>query len=176
MTSLPAQYAWLAGEGAPRMLVEALALFGTLEAPGAKDNPTILAWANEVGVGADYTHDEIPWCGLFMAIVAKRAGKVAPKEPLWALNWRGFGKPVTAPMLGDVMVKTRAGGGHVCLYVGEDADTYHCLGGNQTDQVCIRRFPKALGWAFRRPLYTVQPANVRRVYLAPSGVLSSKEA
>jgi len=176
MPTLPAAYAWLADEGAPRMLVEALALFGTVEGAGAADNPTILAWAKEVGVAADYTHDEIPWCGLFMAVVAKRAGKVPPSDPLWALNWRNFGRSVAAPMLGDVLIKTRAGGGHVTMYVGEDADTFHCLGGNQSDQVCIRRFPKELSWAFRRPTYVNQPANVRRVFLAPSGVVSTKEA
>ena len=175
MTTLPVQYAWLADEAGPRMVVEAVRLFGTLEAPGAADNPAILAWAEEVGLGRAYSHDKIPWCGLLMAVVAKRAGKVPPADPLWALNWRNFGVAVAAPMLGDVMVKTRAGGGHVCLYVGEDAAYYHAIGGNQSDQVCIRRFPKSLGWTFRRPIYVHQPANVRRVFLAPTGALSTKE-
>ncbi len=176
MSALPQAYAWLAKEPGPLMLLEALKLFGTLEAAGSADNPTILAWAKEVGVSADYTHDEIPWCGLFMAVVAKRAGKRAPADPLWALNWKAFGDPVFYPMLGDVMIKTRAGGGHVALYVGEDDDAYHVLGGNQSDQVCIRRISKSIAWVFRRPDYISRPANIRRVTLAPTGVVSTKEA
>lgn len=169
-------YSWLFEEPGPRMLVEARALLGTMEAPGKADNPTILGWAEEVGLDRVYSHDEIPWCGLFMAVVAKRGGKRPPADPLWALNWRNFGRSVDRPMLGDVCVKTRAGGGHVALYVGEDAETYHLLGGNQSDQVCIRRFPKTIAWTFRRPAYVHQPANVRRVFLAPDGAVSTKEA
>ena len=47
--SLPQSYLWLANEQGPRMIVEALKLFGTIEAPGKKDNPTIIKWAKEVG-------------------------------------------------------------------------------------------------------------------------------
>ncbi|BCM83732.1 hypothetical protein [Methylobacterium indicum] len=65
MGKLPAAYAWLAAETAPRVLVEALALFETKETPGAASNPAILAWAKEVGVGRDYVNDGIAWCGLF---------------------------------------------------------------------------------------------------------------
>lgn len=176
MSALPHAYAWLEKEPGPLMLLEALKLFGTVEVPGAKSNPTILGWAAELGLGKTYSSDDIPWCGLFVGVVAKRAGKAIPDTPLWALAWRGFGHAVAAPMLGDVCVKTRAGGGHVAIYVGEDATHYHLLGGNQSDQVCIRRFSKDIGWTFRRPNYRVQPANVRRVLLAPEGAISSKEA
>ena len=34
-------------------------------------------------------------------------------------------------MLGDILTFKRNGGGHVGLYVGEDKDCYHVLGGNQ---------------------------------------------
>ena len=68
---LPARYGWLAREPGPRMIVEALKLFGTMEKPGAANNPTIVAWAKEVGgeVADVYKADSIPWCGLFMAAV-----------------------------------------------------------------------------------------------------------
>jgi uncharacterized protein (TIGR02594 family) len=175
MTALPEQYAWLEREGAPRMLVEALKLYGVAEAKGAADNPVILEWAKEVGVSSEYDHDVTPWCALFLAVVAKRAGKEPPHDPLWALNWRNFGKSVPAPMLGDVLVFSRNGGGHVALYVGESADSWHCLGGNQGDRVCIvRKLKSDQHWA-RRPIYTTQPLNVRVVHLAASGGLSTKE-
>lgn len=177
MTALPAQYAWLSKEAGPKMLVEALKLFGTLEVPGPKDNPVILAWAAEVGLSRTYSHDSIPWCGLFMAVVAKRAGKAVVDSPLWALSWADFGKPVSGgAMLGDVLTSKRNGGGHVALYVGEDAGAYHCLGGNQSDRVCITRIAKSRLYRARRPDYSVQPANVRKVKLASTGKLSTNEA
>jgi uncharacterized protein (TIGR02594 family) len=175
---LPSRYGWLAREPGPKMLIEALKLFGTLEAPGAKNNPVIVAWAKEVGgeVGDVYKADAIPWCGLFMAVVARRAGKEPPKHPLWALSWSAFGTHVDRPMLGDVLAFARSGGGHVTLYVGEDGEAYHCLGGNQSDTVCITRIAKGRLYAARRPLYRVQPDNVRVVHLAASGELSRDEA
>ena len=174
--ALPAQYAWLSAEDGPKMLVEALKLFGTLETPGTKDNPTILAWASEIGLAKTYSHDSIPWCGLFMGVIARRAGKDIPDSPLWALSWADFGKPAVKPMLGDVLTFKRNGGGHVALYVGEDSSAYHCLGGNQSDKVCFTRIAKSRLYKARRPLYNVQPANVRKVGLASNGKLSTNEA
>lgn len=87
MTALPSAYAWLAKEPGPRVLLEALALFGTRETPGAASNPAILAWAKETGLARDYTNDGIAWCGLFVAVVTKRAGFEPIAAPLWARNW-----------------------------------------------------------------------------------------
>ncbi|WP_424630046.1 TIGR02594 family protein [Bradyrhizobium sp. SYSU BS000235] len=173
---LPAEYAWLSKEPGPKMLLEALSLFGTLEGPGAKDNPTIMAWAAELALSKTYSHDSIPWCGLFMAIVAKRAGKQPVDSSLWALSWADFGKLAPVPMLGDVLTFKRNGGGHVALYVGEDFGAYHCLGGNQSDKVCITRIAKSRLYRARRPDYQAQPDNVRKVMLASSGKLSTNEA
>jgi uncharacterized protein (TIGR02594 family) len=127
---LPAAYAWLAAEAGPRVLVEALALFGTKEVPGTASNPAILAWAREVSVAGAYTNDGIAWCGLFAA-VAKRSGFEPVANPLWARNWLTFGTKASTPALGDILVFSRpGGGGHVGFYVGEDATAYHVLGGN----------------------------------------------
>jgi uncharacterized protein (TIGR02594 family) len=174
--ALPAAYAWLRDETGPRMILEALKLFGTLEAPGARDNPTIIGWAREVDLIKTYSHDSIPWCGLFMAVVAKRAGKPIVDSPLWALSWSDFGRASPVPMLGDVLTFKRNGGGHVALYVGEDASAFHCLGGNQSDRVCITRIAKSRLYRARRPAYNVQPDNVRKVTLAANGKLSTNEA
>lgn len=174
--ALPAQYAWLAKEAGPKMIIEALKLFGTVEAPGPKDNPAILAWAAELGLSKTYSHDSIPWCGLFIGIVAKRAGQKVVDSPLWALSWADFGKPTTGAMLGDVLTFKRNGGGHVGLYVGEDAGAFHVLGGNQSDQVNITRVAKSRFYRARRPLYNVQPANVRKIKLVSNGKLSTNEA
>lgn len=177
MSSLPSKYNDLARAVSPKMLVEMIKLYGTLEAPGTKDNPTIMAWAKETGIKG-YTHDSIPWCGLTMAVVSKRAGYEFPKHPLWALDWLNFGYPVDRPMLGDVMVKSRDGGGHVTMYVGEDDKNYHCLGGNQSDSVNVTMIPKSARWkGFRRPIFKVgQPSTVRVIYRAAGGKTGGSEA
>ncbi|WP_022824475.1 TIGR02594 family protein [Hymenobacter norwichensis] len=184
MAALPKQYQWLANEAGPRMIKEALAELGTVEKTGAANNPVILSWAKETGeknVAQMYVADSIPWCGLFMALVAKRAEKKLVKDPLWALNWGTFGVFTKTAMLGDVLVFVRrtadgSRAGHVGLYVGEDDTAYHVLGGNQGDCVCVARMAKNRLYAARRPAYNLQPDNVRVVKLAAAGSLSHNEA
>lgn len=162
----------------PKMLVEGLNLLGTLEGKGTANNPTILSWAKEIGgkISDVYLADEIPWCGLFMAVCAKRAGFELPKDPLWALNWGTFGKRVEIPMRGDVLVFTRKGGGHVAMYYAEDDTHYHILGGNQDNAVNIRRRPKTSLYMARRPIWKVkQPKEVQRVFVSPKGGLVGSE-
>lgn len=168
--ALPAAYAWLAKEPGPRMLLEAIALYGTIEAPGSANNPTITAWAKECGIGA-YSTDAIPWCGLFMSVCAKRATWARPVNPLWARAWATWGNPRKGgAMLGDVLVFPRGSGGHVAMYIGEDSTHYHILGGNQSDKVCIVRKPKTPILAIRQaPWRVAQPANVRKIILKPTG-------
>jgi uncharacterized protein (TIGR02594 family) len=177
--TVPSQYAWILKEGAPRMIVEGLKLFGTVEMPGNADSPIILSWARETDLSRIYSHDSIPWCGLYMALVAKRADKTPPKNPLWALNWANFGvrQSNDGAMLGDVLTFVRDGGGHVAMYVGEDSQAFHLLGGNQRDQVCFTRIAKARLHSVARPIYaTAQPVNVRKIHLSATGTLSSNEA
>lgn len=158
------------------MLVEALKLYGVEEKRGSGDNPEILAWAREIGVKG-YSADSIPWCGLFMGVVAKRAGKPLPASPLWARAWAMWGTASPAAALGDVLVFERpGGGGHVALYIGDNLTSYYCLGGNQGDAVSIVRVAKARCIAVRRFYSSGVPANVRRIKLAKAGALSVNEA
>lgn len=170
MPNLPKGYEWLNDEPGPKMLLEALKLYGTHEVAGPKNNPKIMAWANEVHT--TYPGDATAWCGLGMSITAKRAGW--PYHPngnaLWARNWADWGTKQSVAMLGDVLVFPRGKGGHVALYVGEDASHYHILGFNQGDSVSIVRKPKTPILAIRRaPWKTAQPPNVRRVFLSAKG-------
>lgn len=177
-SKLPTAYAWLAAEAGPRVLVEALALYGTRETAGSASNPVILAWARETGLDRDYRSDDVAWCGLFVATVVKRAGFEPVKAPLWARNWAAFGTKADKASLGDVLVFERAGGGgYVGLYVGEDASAWHVLGGNQGDQVSIVRIAKGRLLAARRCHWRIaQPTNVRPIRLAAGGALSTNEA
>ncbi len=169
-------YEFLSTETAPRILVEAVKLIGTKEIVGKKHNPIILEWAKELGLEKVYTNDEIPWCGLFAAICAKRAGLEVVKSPLWALSWAKFGTKEEVPMLGDILTFKRNGGGHVGIYVGEDETCFHVLGGNQSNQVNVTRIEKKRLHEARRTAWKIaQPANVRVIKLTSKGVISKNE-
>ena len=175
----PTGYEWLGSVGAlPKVVSEALALYGTKEVLGPNDNPTILRWAAEVGLSKAYTDDEIPWCGLFVAVVCKRAGKPVDNQPLWARSWADYGMQVSKPELGDILVFSRpGGGGHVGFYVAEDISAYHVLGGNQSDAVTIARIAKTRCIATRRPPFkTSMPASAKPYHIALNGKLSENEA
>ena len=178
---LSSQYGWLAAEPGPRILVEMLKLYGVQEDRGPGNNPTILEWAKAVGLEKIYRDDATAWCGLGMGYAAGQAGwDNAPRgNCLWARNWAYFGNHVDPgdAMLGDVLVFPRGAGGHVALYVGEDATHFHILGANQDDMVNIRRKPKRPLIAARRcPWRINQPVNVRKVLLSPRGEISRSEA
>lgn len=171
---IPKMYQYLKDPSNPLIVIEGVKLFGIKEFPGNIHNPEILLWATELGIL--YDRDEIPWCGLLMAIVCKRANKEIPRSPLWALNWQHFGEKADVPMLGDVLVFKRKGGGHVGIYVGEDKDCYHVLGGNQGDKVSVVRIKKDRLFAARRPKWKVsQPLSVRPIILSSIGTISGNE-
>ncbi|MBX9883876.1 MAG: TIGR02594 family protein [Novosphingobium sp.] len=146
---------------------------------------------NQNGVKiSGFSDDSVPWCGLFAAYVAFKAGKAVVADPLWALNWAKFGDPVAgrdaagklSPLagrmasLGDVLVYKRPGGGHVNFYIGETATHFVGLGGNQGDQVNIRAIPKAQCVAVRRPVMTSPPASMKPIQLAKSGEVAGSLA
>lgn len=176
----PKGYEWLGTLGQlPKTITEGLYLIGVHEVVGRGSNKTIIAWRdqlNQAGVKiVGYSDDDIPWCGLFAAIVAHRAGKTVPDSPLWARNWTHFGDGVNQPFLGDVLVFSRGGAGHVGFYVAEDATAYHVLGGNQSNRVSITRIAKDRCIAVRRPRYINRPDSAKPYYVASSGALSENE-
>lgn len=174
-------YEWLGTIGQwPRTISEGLALLGVTEIVGKGSNKTIIAWRDELNAAgvkiAGYSDDDIPWCGLYAAIVAHRAGKRVVESPLWARNWQNFGTATNEPSLGDVLVFIRKGGGHVGFYIGEDATHFHVLGGNQSNRVSIMRIEKDRCIAKRRPIYTNKPESVRPYRLKAGGAVSTNEA
>jgi len=151
------------GEGSPApWFEEALRLKGVREGTGEADNPLILRWAKRLGLG--YAHDSTAWCGLFAAhcIGASLPDEPLPNNPLGARSWLAFGRK-TSPRPGAVLVfwRGRESGwqGHVGFLAGEDAASFHVLGGNQSDAVTIARIARTrlLGarWPATAPLLAV---------------------
>ena len=172
------QYQWLNKMSGPKVMIEAIKLYGTKEIVGKQHSKEILSWAKELGLEKTYNADEIPWCGLFAAIVVKRAGFVPVEKPLWARNWNNFGTKQNVAMFGDILIFTRpGGGGHVGFYVGEDESCYHVLGGNQSNMVNTTRILKSRCIGIRRCEWKIsQPKDVRVIKLESKGVISSNES
>lgn len=175
-------YAWLGTvPDAPLMIKEAVRIgkLNTNEVPGPKSNAEIMKLAQTAGVANIYKSDETAWCAVAMCAIAITCHKDLPftgYDRLRAASFLKFGVPVKEAMLGDVLVFTRTGGGHVGLYVGEDKECYHVAGGNQSNQFNVTRIAKNRLSGIRRPIYKVQPKSVKKYVLSASGVVSKNEA
>ncbi len=140
-------------------------ILGTDEYAGGADNPTILAWRDEIGrrfpemasYCANYTHDSIPWCGLTVAYCMAAAG-IRPvfgardvDRFLWAAAWDEFGFDVELDNLqpGDVLVFDH----HVALFdrwADSSRQVIVVVGGNQSDSVTEARYRRGAILAARR--------------------------
>lgn len=108
---------------------------GVREVKGARHNPNIQMMLKYLG--AWWTDDETPWCGVFTAYCLKKNGIVIPKHWYRALDYKNYGAKLSKPCYGCIAIKTRKGGGHVAFVVGKTKDgRLVCLGGNQNDMVC----------------------------------------
>lgn len=136
--------------GDPYWLQIARRDIGLAEVPGAASAPAIVRmWQ---AVKAPFTDDATPWCGGALGAWMTAAG-VAPPKACWrARNWLDWGKPISEPVLGCVVVFSRGAGGHVGVVVGRTAHGgLSVLGGNQGDRVCIAAFPTARVLGYRLP-------------------------
>ena len=86
-----------------------------------------------------------------------------PKHWYRALDYLNYGAKLKKPAYGCVAVKTRNGGGHVCFVLGRDTKTNKlvCLGGNQSDKVCLALYDEAVFEAFMWYGKTSNPADGR---------------
>lgn len=112
-----------------------------------RDNAALRAFLKSDG-GTVGDPAQVAWCGDFVetCIALALPDEPLPNNPYGAINWMGFGKPVS-PRMGAILVFWRGSAGawtgHVGFYVGEDETHYHVLGGNQADAVNVSRIAKA---------------------------------
>ncbi len=116
-------------------------------------NARILAYLNTTTLGrrarsTDKTH----WCAAFVNWCFRKASCKTPNSAR-ALSWRRWGAPLNEPIFGCLAVFRREKGGHVGFVVGIEKRHLVILGGNQSDSICIRRYPKrrlvSLRWPTR---------------------------
>ncbi len=97
-----------------------------------------------------------PWCAAYVCHVLEQSGQPTPRS-LMARSFMQWGRPISTPVVGCVVVLQRGarGGpfGHVGFYAGETATHVLVLGGNQSDKVCVAKFPKSrvLDGGYRMP-------------------------
>lgn len=164
----------------PRVISEAIKLgkVDLREIPGEKDNPHIMALAEEAGVRSIYPHDETAWCAVAMTVLLLRAGRNVPfvgYDRLRAKSFATYCQPIAEPELGDILVFTRDGGGHVGIYLAEDDTTYYVIGGNQSNDFNVTRILKSRLSTARRTPYVNKPKSVKRYFIQTNGTISTNE-
>ncbi|SMD09936.1 TIGR02594 family protein [Fulvimarina manganoxydans] len=165
----------IVASGEPAWMVEARSVKGLHEANSYGE---LSAWLRSDGSTLGDPR-KLPWCGDFVqtAIALTLPGEAIPANPYLARNWLKFGQE-TEPRLGAVLVfwrGSRSGiSGHVGFYVGEDAETYHVLGGNQSNAVTVTRLSKSRLLGARWPV--TDSSTTHSQQLAATGEISTNEA
>lgn len=157
----------------PSWMVEARKHIGTTEIPGSRHNSKIIGWLRTLR--AWWSDDETPWCGTFVAHCLQSVGLPIAKNWFRAKDWATYGSNLRSTHVapGAILVFARQGGGHVGFYVGEDANFYYVLGGNQSNSVNTMKLAKARCIAIRWP--AGQPVVGGPVRMS-GGAISDNEA
>jgi uncharacterized protein (TIGR02594 family) len=162
----------------PLWLSVGRAFVGVTEIPGAMSNPAILRWAVDINAPA-FTNDDTAWCAvwanrLFQACQLPMSG--TGFDLVRARSFLDWGQPLSAPALGCVLVFKRPEGHHVGLYVGERADAYLVLGGNQSNAVGYTWIAKDRLVGCRWPTAVALPQPNAVLVADAGGQLSTNEA
>lgn len=133
----------------PSFVKSALKEVGVKEIVGSGHESRVLEY--QATTAGKYSDDETPWCGAFVSWVFSTAKiKHGLKTPERAKDWSNFGSPTNNPVVGSVAIKSRVGGGHVCIVVGKDLNgNLLCVGGNQNNMVSISTYKKDVFESFR---------------------------
>lgn len=161
----------------PIWLSVARMFLGEKEIAGASSNPVILRWAADIGSPGWFDNDDKAWCAVFVnrlmrACQLPMAG--TGFELLRAKSFETWGVPLVEPSPGAVLVFARPEGAHVGLYLGERADAYRVLGGNQGNAVSEVWIAKARLTAIRWPAGIPMPAETGPVMLIADGAAMSR--
>ena len=115
-------------------------LMGVKEIPGEASHPVILQM-QELTRYHEPDGDDTPWCAAFVGYCLSEAGYRHTGSAA-ARSYLNYGA-VCQPQPGCILVFSRGSGGHVAFHVGEDEDSYHCLGGNQGNEVSVKPYARS---------------------------------
>lgn len=159
---------------APRWVQYAAEDIDLMEIPGPATAPKIREWLRMLG--AWWTDDETPWCGVAMGAWMRAAGINPPKAFYRAKAWAdGWGTLLDRPIPGCVVVFDRKGGGHVGLLVGvSEGGALQILGGNQANAVNVREFPMSRNPRFIWPPGEPVPAGHSWAWAGSAGASTTE--
>jgi uncharacterized protein (TIGR02594 family) len=132
---------------------------GVKEFAGVADNPRVVEYLSSTNLGvAERNNDETYWCSAFVNWCVEKAG-YAGTDSAWARSWEHWGKKITSPRRGCIVVfkrPCRRGDtvkrcGHIGFYVGSSGTKVKVLGGNQADKVSYDEFLKSDVLSYRVP-------------------------
>lgn len=122
---------------------------GMKEVPGSGNNPRVVEYHSATTLKA--TEDSVPWCSAFVSWCLEQA-EIKSTKNAWARSYLQWGKKLDKPRYGCVVVFSRGdNSGHVGFFQAETEDTIMVLGGNQSDSVCIKEYPKSRLLGYRWP-------------------------
>lgn len=124
---------------------------GLKEIKGAKHNPEIIEMFD--AVGHDWIKDdETPWCAAFVGWCLKSVG-IPHLNEVAARKYEKYGNETKKPKVGDIVVIWRGSAaswmGHVGFLHSMDETHISILGGNQGNEVSIRKYPRGRLLSFR---------------------------
>jgi len=131
-----------------RIVFEGVARADIREVSGRKSNGVIVQWLRAVIPGFKGT-DSTAWCSAFVYEVATAAGAdIDEGVSAAARSWRhaGIGVSLDNAEPGDIVTLKRPGGlswqGHVGIYCRHTKRSIVLLGGNQSNRVCFKTYPR----------------------------------
>lgn len=132
-------------------LLVALREYGTLEAPGAANNPRVLEYLDTCsrehgGTLGEYgaSRDSTPWCAAGVGWSLLQVGYESTRSAA-ARSYSDYGVECEFK-LGAIVVLSRGPNpakGHVAFGVSKQGSQLYLYGGNQRDQWCVRPYPES---------------------------------
>lgn len=117
---------------------------GVKETPGLGDTVKVVEYHKSCEANPEIiTHDSVAWCSAFVNWCVQKAGGRGTRNRA-ARSWLAWGREGKGEE-GDIVVFKRGNSGwegHVAFVVSVGTLYVECLGGNQSDSVCISKYPK----------------------------------
>lgn len=137
----------------PDWLLCARREIGVKERPGDADNPRIVEYLSATRIKPAMQEDETPWCAAFVSWVLEQSGIPSTRSAA-ARSYLSWGQELAEPRRGCVVVLSRTQApahGHVGFYLSGSPQHVLVLGGNQSNRVSIKEYPRERVLSYRWP-------------------------